>query len=88
MNKRFWFDTLYGTMFIFFLIFLFSSVQIFNIFNVFDPIAEALGDLDMSDYAFSEIREEPTADTNIVIINIGDLPRRGVAEQIQIINKY
>ena len=88
MNRRFWLDTIFGTLFIFFLIFLFSSVQIFNIFNVFDPIAEALGDLDMSDYAFSEIREEPTADTNIVIVNIGNLARRDVAQQIEILNKY
>ena len=88
MNLRFWLDTIYGTLFIFFLIFMFTSVQLFNIFNVFDPISEALGDLDMSDYAFSELRKEPTADEHILIVNIGNLPRRAVAEQIQIINKY
>lgn len=88
MSRPFWFDTIYATLFIFFLIFIFSTVQVFNIFNVFDPISEALGDLDMSDYAFSEIRDEPTADTNIVIVNIGNLARRDVARQIQILNKY
>jgi len=67
MSKSFWLDTIYGTLFIFFLIAMIGNVRVFGIFDVFDPIGEALSDLDMSDYAFSEIRDEPVADTNIMV---------------------
>lgn len=46
----------------------------------------ALTDFEMTDIVFSDtIREEPRVDTNIVLVNFGDLPRRGIARQIEII---
>lgn len=57
-------------------------------FNAFDSIGQALEDVDLTDYVFSELREDPLVDENIVLVNIGELSRRGIAEQIQIISKY
>ena len=37
---------------------------------------------------FRRLREDPDVDQNIVIVNIGNLSRRQIAEQIQIISKY
>ncbi len=88
MGRKFWTDCVLGTGFIFFLMWLFSSVAAFQVFDAFDPIAEALGDLEITDYAFNELREDPAADTNVVVVNIGNLARREVAEQINIINQY
>ena len=49
---------------------------------------EALGDVELTDYVFSSLRKDPNVDQNIVIVNIGNLSRRQIAEQIQIISKY
>jgi CHASE2 domain-containing sensor protein len=57
-------------------------------FNAFDPIGQALGDVELTDYVFSSLREEPDVDQNIVLVNIGNLSRGQIAEQIEIIRKY
>jgi CHASE2 domain-containing sensor protein len=57
-------------------------------FNAFDPIGQALGDVELTDYVFSTLREDPEVDQNIVMVNIGNLSRRQIAEQIEIIRKY
>jgi len=87
MNRQFWYDTVFGTLFIFFLIFLFANLTFFKIFDVFDPIGEALSDLELTDYAFSHIREDPVADTNIVVVNL-PFSRRDIAVVLSIINQY
>ncbi len=87
MKKLFW-DSFLGTAFIFFLIGVVFRFSAFGIFNVFDPIGEAFSDIDLTDIVFSRLREIPPADTNIVLINIGNLPRAGIAEEINIISKY
>jgi len=87
MNRQFWYDTVFGTLFIFFLIFLFANITFFKVFDVFDPIGEALNDLELTDYAFSNIREDPVADTNIVVVNL-PFSRRDIAVVLSIINQY
>ena len=87
-KKRFWRDNVLATAFIFALMILISNLSAFQIFDVFDPVSEAIGDIDLTDYAFNEIRDEPVADTNIVVINIGKLSRREIAQQLFIINRY
>lgn len=87
-KKKFWLDNVLATGFIFLLMVAFVNITAFKIFDLFDPIGEALGDLDLTDYAFNEIREEPVADTNIVVINFANLPRREIAKQIMILNQY
>ena len=55
-----------------------------------DQIQNTLQDFYVSDIVFSKIRnyDKIEVDTNIVLVNIGYLDRRGFARQIDIINKY
>jgi CHASE2 domain-containing sensor protein len=60
--------------------------QLLDRFSFLNPIEMALTDFEMTDIVFSDtIRNEPSVDTNIVLVNFGDLPRRGIARQIEII---
>ncbi len=55
-------------------------------FSFLNPIDQALTDFEMSDIVFSDtIRDEPTADTNIVLVNFGNLSRKGIAREIEVI---
>ena len=55
-------------------------------FSFLNPIELALDDFEMTDIVFAnEIRDPPKPDTNIVLINFGNLSRRGIARQIEII---
>ncbi len=85
-RKRFWMHATLGTIFIFLLIGF--VVQIFSRLNFLDPVGDALKDIEVTDLVFSRLRGEPAADQHIVIVNIARLDRRGIAEQLRIINKY
>jgi len=56
--------------------------------DVINPVEKAFGDFELTDIVFSYLRERPGVDTNIVLVNIGDLDRAGIAEEIEIINQY
>ncbi len=86
--RRFLIDAVQGTLFIIFIIWLLKNVAAFGIFNLFDPIGDALGDMQFTDVVFSRLRETPKADTDVVLVNLGDLNRRGIAQEINIICKY
>ena len=88
MFRKLWLDVILGTLFIFGLMGLFASVTAFRIFDVFDPIGEALGEMQMTDIVFSQLREDPPADERIVLVNMGDLPRRDIAVMLSIISQY
>ncbi|HHP7240046.1 MAG TPA: CHASE2 domain-containing protein [Cyclobacteriaceae bacterium] len=88
MFKKFWLDTILATIFIFGLMGLFSSVTAFKIFELFDPIGDALADVRITDVVFSQLREDPVAEEDIVLVNIGIEPRAGIATMLQIINAY
>ena len=83
-----WLDSVFGTMFIYLFMFVVSNITAFKIFDALDPIGQALEDLEMTDYAFSQMREQPKMEENIVLVNIGSLTRAGIAEQIRILDKY
>lgn len=87
-KTRIWLDSVFGTAFIFFLIGVVFQFSAFGIFDVLDPIGDALSDVEITDIVFSQFRGETEADENIVLVNIGMLPRAGIAEQINIISKY
>ncbi len=54
-----------------------------------NPIENTLEDFQISDIVFSKIMDENAIpDTNIVLVNIGLLNRKGIAAQINIINRY
>lgn len=86
--KRFVLDTFLCTLFIFSIVGFFGSITFLKVFEAFDPIGEMFSDFELTDIVFSQLREEPIADENIVIVNIGELNREGIAHQIEILNKY
>ena len=87
-RKKIWLDNILGTLFIFLLMGLIFRVSQFGIFDAFDPIGKALDDMEMTDLVFSQIREDPEIDTNVVIVNISHLPRGGIGQQLNIINHF
>lgn len=88
MNRGFWIDTLIATTFVFLVMWGIFGLTQLNLFNAFDSIGKALGDVDLTDYVFWGLRDAPNADENIVLVNIGELSRREVAQEINIISKY
>ncbi len=86
--KRFFIDVILATAFVFFTLGGIVKIADLKFFSAFDPLGQALGDMELTDIAFSQLRKDPPIDTNLVIVNIGALSRREVAEQIRIINKY
>ena len=81
-------DSIFGTSFIISLILLFQFVRFFGELRFLDPIGDAIGDVEMTDLVFSEIRENPKVDKNVVLVNIGELSRREIAQELQIINQF
>ncbi|MFY8000715.1 MAG: CHASE2 domain-containing protein [Candidatus Kapaibacteriota bacterium] len=55
-----------------------------------NPFVQAFADFELTDIAFSRLRAEKqvSADTNIVIVNIGKLPRPLIAAQIERLEGY
>lgn len=88
MFRKFWKDTILGTLFVLGLMGVFSNISQLNIFDVFDPIGEALSDVKLTDVVYSQIREPLPVQEDIVLVNIGTLPRAGIAELVNIINKH
>lgn len=86
MKWSFKFDSLIITIMIFIIIWLFSIIPYKLIF--LDPLAKAVGDFEINDIVFSKLYPERNVDTNIVLVNIGQLSRTQIAEQINLINSY
>ncbi|MDW3211021.1 MAG: CHASE2 domain-containing protein [Reichenbachiella sp.] len=86
MFNKFWKETLYALFFILALAFLVTQVTAFKVFDIFDPIGAVFEDMESTDIVFSQLREDPIAEENLVIVNIGDLPRGGIADMVNIIN--
>lgn len=86
--KKIWLHSIFGTAFIFLLLGGILKISYLNVFNLFDPIGDAISDVEFTDLVFSELREVPQPDTNIVIVNIGELNRSQIAAQIEILNRY
>ena len=87
-DRQFWADCVLATAFIFALIFFGGGI--FNAFEVLNPIGEAISDMDVTDIVFSKLRKDPDAHLNedIVIVNIGNLNREGIAKQLEIIQEH
>jgi CHASE2 domain-containing sensor protein len=52
-----------------------------------NPFEQALSDFNATDVAFG-MRPPQTADTSIVLVNIGNLPRIDIAQQIAVLNHF
>jgi CHASE2 domain-containing sensor protein len=87
--KRFLsFTNLAVTLFIFFFMWGFGKVGVqFEFLNVFEQVFE---NFELTDVYYSKFRkdEDVKFEERIVLVNIGDLPRRGIAQQIAILNQY
>jgi CHASE2 domain-containing sensor protein len=86
--KKFWIDCLVATLFVFGVLLGIREISELNIFNAFDPLGQSLGDMEFTDITFSRLREDPPIDTNIVIVNISELSRAEIGQQINVISKY
>jgi CHASE2 domain-containing sensor protein len=86
--KKFWVNCLLATLLVFALMWALSKLTKLNMFNAFDPIGQALNDFELTDYAFSNLRPDPLVEERIVLVNIGNLSRAGIAEQVRIISQY
>ena len=73
--KKFLINSLFATLFVFGFMWCISKVTKLELFNAFDPIAQALSDFELTDYAFSNLRQDPLVDERIVLVNIGGLSR-------------
>lgn len=56
--------------------------------DILNPMSKAFADFELTDIYFSHIKESPKVDTNIVMVNIGNLDRGQLAAMIEIINKH
>ena len=83
-----WLDSLFGTIFIYLFMYVISLIPAFRIFEAFDAVGQALADFEMTDIAFNKLREPLPPDTTIVLVNMGNLDRSGIAQQIRIVDKY
>ena len=67
---------------------MFASVSAFKVFDMFDPIGEALGDMEFTDIYFSQLLDDPVADEDVVLVNIGLESRAGIAMMIDSISQH
>ncbi len=65
-----------------------SKITDLKLFTAFDSIGQALKDFELTDYAFSKLRPDPVVEEDIVLVNIGQLTRREIAQEIQILNQF
>lgn len=67
--------------------------------SIIDPISDAFEDVELTDIVYAQFDKNDeyrkivngeliTPDTNIVIVNIGNLGREGIAQQINILNQF
>jgi CHASE2 domain-containing sensor protein len=80
------FDIFFCFAFVFFMLWALSHVKINT--DIIDPIGQALEDFQMNDLVYTALREEPKPDTNITMVNIGNLDRAGLAQLILSLSKH
>ncbi len=86
--KKFLIQCTSVTVFVFVMMVAADKMTDFKAFSAFDTISQALSDTELTDYAFSSIRPDPTVDERIVLVNFGTLGRGDIARQIQIISQF
>lgn len=80
--------TLTSTAFVFVSMWLLSSIGVqFELFNVFEHVISDFNITDMYYTKFRQPADEPFED-EMILVNIGNLDRRGIATQINILNQY
>jgi CHASE2 domain-containing sensor protein len=82
------FDLLIATLITVLFLVLIETIAV-NI-DFLDPLEMAVADIEFSDLAYKvfEDNDDVVIDTNIVLINVGELSREMIARQVEIINRY
>ncbi len=70
----------FATVFVFLIIAGISSITL-NV-QFLEPFGKALSDFKLTDIVYSKLRPEQPIDTNIVLINTGEFPKKKIAEMI------
>lgn len=78
-------ETSLGTSFIILIVYLLSLIDL-NL-EILNPIQKAFNDFSLTDIYYSHIKESPPHNDDIVLVNVGFLPREGIAELIEIVNE-
>lgn len=53
-----------------------------------DPLGDVFSDLEFTDVYFSQLLDDPVADENVILVNVGLEPRAGIAIMLDSISKY
>lgn len=87
-KPTYWFNAMLATGFIF--LFLSFASKFLAIFDFLNPIGDALIGYEITDQVFSNPvwRNPPPPDDNVVIVNVGNLSRAGIAQQINVLNSF
>ncbi|MFQ3576339.1 MAG: CHASE2 domain-containing protein [Cytophagales bacterium] len=91
-------DSFVCSIFVFLMLWVFSNVEIPST-DLVDPVGKTFEDFDATDVVFSKIRKYKTkeneisindemADTNVVIVNIGECSRGEIGEMINIVSEF
>jgi CHASE2 domain-containing sensor protein len=85
--KFFSWDNLFATIVVFGVL---QFLPILFTIDFLDPIQNTIEDFNAADIVFSQLRnyDEIVKDTNIVLVNIGYLDRKGIAKFVNILNSY
>lgn len=79
-------DIILATAFVFALLYAVSKIPLNT--DIIDPIGKALEDFDLSDMVYTATRDEMPKDTNITLVNIGNLNRAQLSVLMDNLNKY
>ncbi len=75
-------NTIACAAFVYAVIFIFDNLP-FK-FDFIAPVDEALSDFELTDLVYSKLTDEKApVDTNVILVNIGWLPRQGIAQEIE-----
>lgn len=76
------------TLFVFLTMWGVSGLGDLKLFRAFDPISQALGEFELTDWVFSTFRNQPTPDERIILVNLSQASRRELAQAISIVSQY
>src|SRR5690349_12704480 len=88
MKKKLFYQSLGISVFVFTMLWVANKVTDFKLFTAFDTIGQAMKDFELTDYAFSKLREAPPVEEKIVLVNFGSIDRRTLSMVISKINTY
>jgi CHASE2 domain-containing sensor protein len=76
------------TVFVFLMMWAVGEITDLKLFDAFDGMSQAFKEFELTDIVFSKLRADPLVDERIVVVNIGNLSRRDLAQQINIIRQF